>query len=174
MTINYLLGNLGRKYSHTVGVVDLGGGSIQMTYTISEIATEKASEISDADDTYVKEMYLKGGKYFLYVHSYLHYSLLAAQVEILKVESSENPCLLGGFHRTCTYGGATYEVSAHPSGSNMERYRRVAFRAVKVNESIGTHMNCTFGGIWNGENGVKKNFCSSLNWSPATSTGRKV
>ena len=78
MTINYLLGNLGRKYSHTVGVVDLGGGSIQMTYTISEIATEKASEISDANDTYVKEMYLKGGEYFLYVHSYLYYSLLAA------------------------------------------------------------------------------------------------
>ncbi|KAL6349836.1 hypothetical protein AAG906_001723 [Vitis piasezkii] len=42
-------GNLGKKYSHTVGVVDLGG----------ETATEKAQEISDGEDTYAKEMYLK-------------------------------------------------------------------------------------------------------------------
>lgn len=61
--------------------------------------------------------------------------------------------MLGGFHRTCTYGGATYEASAHPSGSSMERCRRVAFRALKVNESTCTHMKCTFGGIWNGGGG---------------------
>uniref|UniRef100_F6HGD3 Uncharacterized protein n=1 Tax=Vitis vinifera TaxID=29760 RepID=F6HGD3_VITVI len=84
-------GNLERKYSHTVGVVDLGGGSIQMTYAISEIATEKASKISDGDDTYVKEMYLKGGEYFLYVHS-----------------TADNP--LTGWELILTYH---YQLAAH-------------------------------------------------------------
>lgn len=173
VTINYLLGNLGRKYSHTVGVVDLGGGSVQMAYAISETAAEKAPKISDGEDTYVKEMYLKGTKYFLYVHSYLHYGLLAARAEILKVESSENPCLLGGFHGTYTYGGVTYEASAHPSGSSMERCRRVAFRALKVNESTCTHMKCTFGGIWNGGggDGQKNLFVASFFFDRAAEAG---
>lgn len=75
MTINYLLGNLGKKYPHTVGVVDLGGGSVQMAYAISETAAAKAPGPSDGEDTYVKEMYLKGSKYHLYVHRFFSFSV---------------------------------------------------------------------------------------------------
>lgn len=68
VTINYLLGNLGNNYASTVGVVDLGGGSVQMAYAISESDAAKAPKLSDGEETYVQEMFLMGTKYYLYVH----------------------------------------------------------------------------------------------------------
>lgn len=113
VTINYLLGNMGKKYGKTVGVVDLGGGSVQMAYAISESDAAKAPKVSDGEETYVRDMYLKGRKYHLYVHSYLRYGLLAARAEILKVgEDSGNPCILAGYQGSYTYSGVKYEVSA--------------------------------------------------------------
>ncbi|KAJ6744230.1 ADENOSINE/GUANOSINE DIPHOSPHATASE [Salix purpurea] len=154
VTINYLLGNLGKKYSNTVGVVDLGGGSVQMAYAISEMDAAKAPRISDGEDTYVKEMFLMGTTYYLYVHSYLHYGLLAARAEILDAsEDSSNPCILGGYDGVYKYGGKDHKASASPSGSNLDECRRVAINALKVNESTCTHMKCTFGGVWNGGGG---------------------
>lgn len=154
VTINYLLGMLGKKYSSTVGVVDLGGGSVQMAYAISEKDAANAPRVTDGEDSYVKEMYLKGRKYYLYVHSYLHYGLLAARAEILKmVEDSGNPCVLAGYQGHYKYGGRDYPVSASTTGSGMNECRRYALKALRVNESNCTHMKCTFGGVWNGGGG---------------------
>ncbi|KAG6750732.1 hypothetical protein POTOM_045241 [Populus tomentosa] len=200
VTINYLLGNLGKKYSNTVGVVDLGGGSVQMAYAISETDAAKAPRLSDGEDTYVKEMFLMKTKYYLYVHRlgssvavafafyqavlefsyvqkelcYLHYGLLAARAEMLDAsEDSTNPCILAGYDGVYKYGGKDHKASASPSGSNMEECRRLALNALKVNETTCTHMKCTFGGIWNGGggDGQKNMFVASFFFDRAAQAG---
>ncbi|KAJ1388888.1 Nucleoside phosphatase GDA1/CD39, partial [Sesbania bispinosa] len=154
VTINYLLGNLGKDYSKTVGVVDLGGGSVQMAYAISETEAAMAPKATDGDDPYVKEMFLRGRKYYLYVHSYLHYGLLAARAEILKVsDDADNPCILSGYDGSYKYGGKSFRATSSPSGSSLNECKSIAHNALKVNESTCTHMKCTFGGIWNGGGG---------------------
>nr|GMD91009.1 apyrase 2-like [Ipomoea batatas] len=174
VTINYLLGKLGKEYSDTVGVVDLGGGSVQMAYAISESDAQKAAKASKGEDRYVQDMYLKGKNYHLYVHSYLHYGLLAARAEILKVTGkSGNPCILAGHQGSYKYGGAVYSASPSPHGSSMTSCRDVVIKALKVNGSACTHMKCTFGGVWNGGggNGQKNLFVASFFFDRASEVG---
>ncbi|KAG7623944.1 putative apyrase [Arabidopsis thaliana] len=174
VTINYLLRTLGKPYSDTVGVVDLGGGSVQMAYAIPEEDAATAPKPVEGEDSYVREMYLKGRKYFLYVHSYLHYGLLAARAEILKVsEDSNNPCIATGYAGTYKYGGKAFKAAASPSGASLDECRRVAINALKVNNSLCTHMKCTFGGVWNGGGGggQKKMFVASFFFDRAAEAG---
>ncbi|CAN6811614.1 unnamed protein product [Brassica oleracea] len=174
VTINYLLRNLGKPYSDTVGVVDLGGGSVQMAYAISEEDAATAPKPLEGEDSYVREMYLKGRKYFLYVHSYLHYGLLAARAEILKVsEDSNNPCIVAGYDGTYKYGGDGFKAAAVQSGASLNECRRLTVNALKVNDTLCTHMKCTFGGVWNGGRGggQKNMFVASFFFDRATEAG---
>ncbi|XP_076960846.1 apyrase 2-like [Bidens hawaiensis] len=158
VAINYLLKNIGNDYSNTVGVVDLGGGSVQMAYAISEADAAKAPTVAQGEDPYVKEMSLKGSNYYIYVHSYLNYGILAARAGILGLAKDvDNPCILAGYNGVYSYGGIDYRVSAPSSGSNMKKCRKQAIKALKVNGSTCAYTECTFGGVWNGGGGDGQN-----------------
>ncbi|KAL8227175.1 hypothetical protein R6Q57_017007 [Mikania cordata] len=158
IAINYLLSNIGKDYSETVGVVDLGGGSVQMAYAISEADAAKAPWEVPGVDPYVKEWSLKGTKYYLYVHSYLNYGLLAARAQILGFEKDvANPCILAGYNGIYTYGGVDYKVSAPSSGSSFDKCRVETIKALRQNESTCNYPKCTFDGVWNGGGGDGQN-----------------
>ncbi|XP_054795183.1 nucleoside-triphosphatase-like [Prosopis cineraria] len=153
VAINYLLSNLAKEYWETVGVVDLGGGSVQMAYTVSEETAAKAPNAPEAEDPYITKMYLKGTKYFVYVHSYLHYGKEASRAKILNItRDSDNPCILAGFNGSYVYGDVEYKASAMPSGSSFSECRDTVLKALNVNATC-PQKNCTFGGIWNGGGG---------------------
>ncbi|TKY62929.1 Apyrase 2 [Spatholobus suberectus] len=173
VTINYLLGNLGKHYSKTVAVVDLGGGSVQMAYAVSETDAAKAPESPDGVESYITEMFLRGKKYYLYVHSYLRYGLLAARAEVLKVScNSENPCILAGFDGYYKYGGVEYKAAAPPPGSSFSECQNVVLEALNVNATC-TYKGCSFGGIWNGGGGAGENnfFVASFFFEVADEAG---
>ncbi|KAJ1401396.1 Nucleoside phosphatase GDA1/CD39 [Sesbania bispinosa] len=145
-----------------------------MAYAISETGAAKAPKVPDREDPYVKEMFLRGRKYYLYVHSYLRYGLLAARAEILKVsDDSGNPCILAGFNGSYNYGGKSFKASSSPAGSSLNDCKSIAQKALKVNESTCTHMKCTFGGIWNGGggDGQKNLFVASFFFDRAAEAG---
>ncbi|KAG6523127.1 hypothetical protein ZIOFF_012980 [Zingiber officinale] len=173
VTINYLSGRLGKSYADTVGVVDLGGGSVQMAYAISEEDAKRAPKVSDGEDSYVQKLFLKGSHYYLYVHSYLHYGLLAARAEILKISGDVSNCILGGYHGSYEYGDETYKASASPSGASYSKCKDDAVKALRVGEPACANMKCTFRGIWNGGggDGQKNLFVASFFFDRASEAG---
>ncbi|KAF3327295.1 apyrase 3 [Carex littledalei] len=151
VTMNYLLGHLGNEYSKTVGVVDLGGASVQMAYAIS---AETASNAPTTGEEYISKHHLRGTNYNLYVHSYLRYGQDAARAEILKsTNDSVNYCILSGYNGKYKYNGALYNARSSSSGSNYDKCRENVLEALNLNANCEVQ-NCTFNGVWNGGGGA--------------------
>lgn len=73
--MNYLLGNLGKDYKSTTATVDLGGGSVQMAYAISNEQFANAPQNVDGEP-YVKQKHLMSKDYNLYVHRFVFSSYI--------------------------------------------------------------------------------------------------
>ena len=62
LTLNYLLGNLGKREDKTIAAIDLGGGSVQQAFAVP------ASEAAKAPAGYITQLSGGGRAYSVYVH----------------------------------------------------------------------------------------------------------
>ena len=78
MTINFLLGSLGGSgLEHTVPTIDLGGGSMQLTFHPKEDGTS-----ASAPEGYVLQKTAFGDTFDIYTHSYLGLGLMSAREQL--------------------------------------------------------------------------------------------
>lgn len=66
LTINYLLGRLDGNPANSVGIVDLGGGSVQQAYALT-------TPTGNPPEHYVKQVQGMGNEYNVYVHRWVGY-----------------------------------------------------------------------------------------------------
>ncbi len=62
LTLNYLLGYLGKAEHETMAAIDLGGGSVQQAFAVTE------EEANEAPDGYITKLTGGGRTYYVYVH----------------------------------------------------------------------------------------------------------
>ena len=62
LTLNYLLGHLGKPEEKTIAAIDLGGGSVQQAFAVP------ASEAAKAPTGYISQLAGGGRTYNVYVH----------------------------------------------------------------------------------------------------------
>jgi apyrase len=62
LTLNYLLGHLGKEPGQTIAAIDLGGGSVQQAFAIPE------ADAASAPEGYITQLSGGGRTYHVYVH----------------------------------------------------------------------------------------------------------
>ncbi|KAM9783192.1 ectonucleoside triphosphate diphosphohydrolase 5-like [Neosynchiropus ocellatus] len=118
VSLNFLTGHLDERTEATVGILDLGGGSTQITFLPQMKRTTESVPLED----YISRFEVFNRSYELYTHSYLGSGLMAARLAVLGAEGARlrteltSVCLPKGFQGEWTFGGATYQVAGDPHG----------------------------------------------------------
>uniref|UniRef100_A0A3P9LM62 nucleoside diphosphate phosphatase n=1 Tax=Oryzias latipes TaxID=8090 RepID=A0A3P9LM62_ORYLA len=120
VSLNFLTGHLKAQSKKTVGILDLGGGSTQITFLPTVRKTIKDAPAAD----FVARLDFLNTTFELYSHSYLGSGIMAARLSTLgalTTDESEwrvfrSSCLPGKFRDEWSFGGLVYRVSGEPGG----------------------------------------------------------
>ena len=172
LTLNYLLGNLGKPYDQTVAAIDLGGGSVQQAFAMSP------TELKDAPEAdYITSLRGGGKEYNVYVHSYLGYGLMAARAAVLEIDPNgpdddSHPCIHEGFKGKYKYGSEVYTAEGKDTGAQYDQCMATVLSALKKEESCGAPQpQCSFRGAWRGPRIPDVFYVSSYFWDRAADAG---
>ncbi|XP_043076570.1 ectonucleoside triphosphate diphosphohydrolase 5 [Puntigrus tetrazona] len=119
VTVNFLTGRLHRNTQKTVGILDLGGGSTQITFLPR---SRRAAESTPAEFMVTFDLFRS--TYELYTHSYLGNGIKAARLSALGALASDglenkvfkSSCLPRGLTGDFIFGGVDYHVSGVTEG----------------------------------------------------------
>jgi apyrase len=142
VAINYLLGSLGKAATDTLGVIDLGGGSVQMMRALP------TSFAKSAPEGYLSKVSGGGKDYNLYVHSWDGYGLMAGRVGALKQsESAAAACMPTGFAGKYEYKKAEVDATAGPTGPVFPKCSATVAASLQL-EKACPNEPCSFDGVW--------------------------
>uniref|UniRef100_G3PGK9 nucleoside diphosphate phosphatase n=1 Tax=Gasterosteus aculeatus aculeatus TaxID=481459 RepID=G3PGK9_GASAC len=113
-------GHLSAQTKNTVGILDLGGGSTQITFLPNQRKTIESVPAAD----YVARFGISNTSFELYTYSYLGNGLMAARLATLGALGAEglewrvfrSSCLPKKFKGEWSFGELTYRVSGDPEG----------------------------------------------------------
>ncbi|XP_074845307.1 ectonucleoside triphosphate diphosphohydrolase 6 [Carettochelys insculpta] len=123
ITINFLTGSLNVPRKQSVGMLDLGGGSTQMTFLP---VSERTLQTSPAD--HITSFQMFNTTYKLYSHSYLGLGLMSARLAILggiegealkEGEELISPCLSPGFQCEWEHAEIVYRLKGQKAGEPL-------------------------------------------------------
>ncbi|NWU98318.1 ENTP5 diphosphohydrolase, partial [Upupa epops] len=119
ITVNFLTGQLSGQNQHTVGTLDLGGASTQITFL-----PQFEETLKEAPEDFLTSFEMFNSTYKLYTHSYLGFGLKAARLATLgalKTEAVDGQM----FHSSCLpkqleaewhFGGVKYRYGGNKEG----------------------------------------------------------
>uniref|UniRef100_H3APR0 nucleoside diphosphate phosphatase n=1 Tax=Latimeria chalumnae TaxID=7897 RepID=H3APR0_LATCH len=123
ITVNFLIGTLHGTERRTVGMLDLGGGSTQITFSPHDEKTVQTSPVE-----YITSFQMFQKIHTLYSHSYLGLGLMSARLAILggtegqplqEGEELISPCLAPDYKSNWEHAEITYSIKGQKAGEPL-------------------------------------------------------
>lgn len=144
ITVNFLTGGLHSAHSPMVGMLDLGGGSTQITFSPQD---EKTIQTSPID--HIRSFQMFNNTHMVYAHSYLGLGLMSARLAILGGVDTPplggstelvSSCLAPEYSGSWEHADITYTVKGQRTGEPvyeacLSRVEKVLYQ--KVTEASG-------------------------------------
>ncbi|KAI7805096.1 ectonucleoside triphosphate diphosphohydrolase 6 isoform X2 [Triplophysa rosa] len=145
ITIKFLIGGLHGSDTPTVGMLDLGGGSTQITFALQE---EKTIQTSPID--YVTSFQMFNISHALYSHSYLGLGLMSARLAVLggieaqPLEGPQelmSPCLAPDYSGQWEHAEVIYKLKGQKAGepiyeSCLRKVEKMIYKRVREAEEV--------------------------------------
>ncbi|CAI5655094.1 unnamed protein product [Oreochromis niloticus] len=136
ITVNFLTGGLHSAHSPTVGMLDLGGGSTQITFSPQD---EKTIQTSPVD--YIRSFQMFNHPHVVYTHSYLGLGLMSARLAILGGVDAPPHEKKGGSIRVSDYTDAAKRGEMAPSAGCRSELPSSSMKPERVSDP--THRVCS-------------------------------